>query len=144
MFRGASINISSIHRLLGYLGPQLLSFFIGMLTSGLVIIAALYYSYSSIRSFEVYENDIGMTGQTKFEVSTTITAEITKEDSLGSRLVDINSATLTQLETLPGIGPALAQRIIDARPFTTLYSIQRVSGIGSKKYEVIKNLIGIN
>ncbi len=50
-----------------------------------------------------------------------------------SGLVNINTATQQELETLPGIGPALAQRIIATRqekPFTSLEDLQRVSGIG--------------
>lgn len=51
-----------------------------------------------------------------------------------SEPVNINRATLDELATLPGIGPALAQRIIDYRiehgPFASVESLERVSGIG--------------
>jgi competence protein ComEA len=62
-------------------------------------------------------------------------------------LVDINSATLEQLDTLPEIGPKTAQDIIDYRnahgPFVTIENIQDVSGIGPGIFDKIKNLISV-
>jgi competence protein ComEA len=49
--------------------------------------------------------------------------------------VNVNRATVDELTQLPGVGPALAQRIIDFRehhgPFTTLDDLDAVSGVGT-------------
>ena len=59
--------------------------------------------------------------------------------------VNINTATQAELESLPGIGPATAQKIIASResegPFSTPDELMRVSGIGEKKYEAVEGLI---
>ena len=62
-------------------------------------------------------------------------------------IVNINTATQTELETLPGIGPSLALKIINHRKengkFSSIEQIKDVSGIGDSKYENLKNYITI-
>lgn len=61
-----------------------------------------------------------------------------------SNFVSINSASQEQLETLPGIGPSLAKRIIEYRnnqSFQSLEDIKNVKGIGDKLFEKIKDRI---
>jgi competence protein ComEA len=61
--------------------------------------------------------------------------------------VNLNRATKSQLDTLDGIGPVIAQRIIDYRkvngPFLTIEDIQKVSGIGTVKFAQIKSKIQV-
>ena len=52
--------------------------------------------------------------------------------------IDINTATEKELQSVPGIGPATAARIIAARPFRSADDLKRVSGIGDKRYEQIR------
>ena len=58
-----------------------------------------------------------------------------------SSLIDINSASLNELDSLPGIGPALAQAIFQARPFDSVEELARVHGIGRKTIERLRPLI---
>jgi len=55
-----------------------------------------------------------------------------------AEVVDINTATLAQLDTLTGIGPVLGQRIIDARPYSSVDDLDIVKGIGPATLQKIK------
>ena len=66
----------------------------------------------------------------------------------GSGKININTATAAQLESLPGIGPSIAQRIIDYREqngaFEDTIDITKVSGIGPSTFQKIKDRITTN
>ena len=53
----------------------------------------------------------------------------------GSLIVNINTATPVQLESVPGIGPSLAARIIAGRPYEKVKDLLKVSGIGERNLE---------
>lgn len=61
--------------------------------------------------------------------------------------ININRATTAELETLSGIGPVLAARIVSYRrvngPFILLEDLQKVSGIGTSKFAQIKSKIRV-
>jgi competence protein ComEA len=61
--------------------------------------------------------------------------------------VNLNTATLADLDTLPGVGPVLAQRILDARTaqggFQAVSDLRKVDGIGSSRYEQLKELVTV-
>jgi competence ComEA-like helix-hairpin-helix protein len=62
-------------------------------------------------------------------------------------LVNLNTATLEELVTLPGVGPKLAQQIIAARqqkPFTSLEDLDRVSGVGPNLLQKLDGRVVFN
>lgn len=57
--------------------------------------------------------------------------------------ININSASITELDTLPGVGVATAEKIIAARPFAQLEDLKNVPGIGDATFSKLKDLISI-
>ncbi|MEO0185048.1 MAG: helix-hairpin-helix domain-containing protein [candidate division WOR-3 bacterium] len=82
---------------------------------------------------------INVFGYTQSRTNTKSYAIIIEE---GTRQISINEATVEELEMLPGIGPSLAQRIVEYRcqngGFESTEDIKKVKGIGDKLFERIK------
>jgi len=61
--------------------------------------------------------------------------------------ININKATVKELQTLPGIESVIAQRIVDYRheygPFKKIEDLMQVKGIGKKRFERIRDLITV-
>mgnify|MGYP002619522586 FL=1 len=82
---------------------------------------------------------------TTVEKTTTVTEGTVMESSENTRMMNINTASITELTTLPGIGEVKARAIVDYRenhgPFKSVEELMMVSGIGEKTYEKLREKI---
>ena len=77
--------------------------------------------------------------------SVQINTDSSKVDTLGvtTGLININSASQSDLETLPGVGPVTAGKIIDSRPFATLEELKTKKAVGNALFDKIKDKLTI-
>lgn len=68
----------------------------------------------------------------------------TNFENENNNLIDINSADIDELDSLPGIGKVTAQKIIDNRPYQSIDDLLNKKIINKSTFEKIKNLISIN
>jgi comEA protein len=116
----------------------------------------LIFKKSSPSSFENESQFSKSSMDTSQEISKIYTALPTSDpknetlisptrQSLLKQRIDLNSASASELELLPQIGPTLSQRIVDYRKtkgrFEKIEDLMKVSGIGPKTFEKIKNFI---
>jgi len=85
--------------------------------------------------------------ETSHNQSTTSTTEKAQSNSPTNQKININTASQTELESLPGIGPVTAQKIIAYREengsFETVEAIQNVAGIGPATFDKIEDFITV-
>ena len=94
-------------------------------TRGLLILAAAVWLFGSLPAIE----------------NSRVYAEAA-EAAMAQPVVNVNTATDQELQAIPGIGPAIAKRIVDYRTqfgnFERVDELQNVSGIGPMKFEKMK------
>ena len=75
------------------------------------------------------------------------TSRAAERSAAPAELIDINTADKTTLQQLPGIGEALAERIIEERtangPYASVDDLTRVSGIGESKLEALRPYVTV-
>lgn len=74
----------------------------------------------------------------------TFAAELPPQSGKLMPRVDINNAPRETVETLPGVGPKLAQEIISGRPYKTIDELDRVKGIGPKKLQQLRSRVFVS
>ena len=72
------------------------------------------------------------------ETSTNMNSQVTN-----GGLVSVNSGTESELDSLPSVGPATAQKIISLRPYSSLEELVSKKALGQKTFEKIKDLISL-
>lgn len=69
---------------------------------------------------------------------------ITSDTQSSSNIININNASESELDSLPGIGPVTAQKVIASRPYSTINDLLSKKVVGQSEFEKIKNSISIN
>ena len=72
-----------------------------------------------------------------------VTSDKGQVTSQNASLININTASQSQLESLPAIGPVTAQKIIASRPYSSLEDLLTKKVVGSSTFEKIKDLISV-
>ena len=95
----------------------------------------------------LFDGEQIIVGAPKVTYSASSRSSVKAKAPTASTPLSLNSATLAQLDTLPGIGPVMANRILAYRklngPFTLIDDLKKVTGIGDAKFAEISKLLRI-
>ncbi len=96
---------------------------------------------------EVEKKRIDQSVRRAVAAKTPVVAKVMRSDTPHRGLLDLNRASAEDLESLPGVGAVLAQRVITYRKsvgrFERIEELREVKGIGSKKFDRIKPLVTV-
>jgi competence protein ComEA len=92
---------------------------------------------------QVYVPRVAQPIPTTVTLPTPTAATRSMQVSAPGKLINLNTATLEELDTLPGIGPSTAQRIIEGRPYAAVEDLLRVKGIGQATFDKLKDLVTV-
>ncbi len=79
----------------------------------------------------------GVPVRTVEEITPLVTVSATPKTKAAA-IVDLNKASLEELETLPGVGPTVAKEIIAARPFKSVDELEKIKGLGETRIAALK------
>ena len=102
---------------------------------GMLMKGKFYSTYLLIAALLLAVNATSFAADTKSEKST--------ETKSAKAKININTASSTSLQTLPGVGPTVADAIIAARPFKNIAELKDVRGIGDSRYAEISPLVTV-
>ena len=94
-------------------------------------------------------NQLGLKPEKQIETAATprdleaLQAQKSKPGEAGNERINVNTASIPELESLPGVGPVIAQRIIDNRPYLVPDDLLRVRGIGKTSIEILRPRIRV-
>lgn len=113
-----------------------------------LVVCMLVIGYAAkLKSYKPVEQEIGKTKADRIENIVSLQDSLFTVTEFEFGKVNINTASVSQLQRLEEIGEKRAQDIVDYReqngPFTNLEDIMKVSGIGEKTFEKIKENIEI-
>lgn len=105
------------------------------------------FEYITLNSGDGGRDDYNSVDSSSDSEGTSSSSSSSSKNEKKYSVVNINTATQTELETLPGIGPSIALNIINYRKengkFSSIDDIKQVSGIGDSKFEKLKKYIMI-